>query len=221
MFKYFELCYHCCRIFLTRFNDMIHHYSHNFIIISRSCRHHRGGDFHHPLHAGVPGASHVPSQGLLPHQRGQRGGVCRLRWCSHHRERPRLHRDHRREQEGVVHLATPPGRGFVLWHGYPEEHIKVILSFSSSRCETDTRQVHSDHGLCTDWHVCSVIILYVNEHSTRTSVRSNSSMHTYSIRYSITTDAFLSYAPKTPIAQNGMCTELCIIMFLIMTFDCI
>lgn len=31
MLKYFELCYHCCRIFLNRFNDMIHHYSHILI----------------------------------------------------------------------------------------------------------------------------------------------------------------------------------------------
>ncbi len=168
MFKYFELCYHCCRIFLTRCNDMIHHYSHNLNLISRSRRHHRGGDFHHPLHAGVPGASHVPSQGLLPHQRGQRGGVCRLRWCSHHRERPLpSQRPSTRARRSGSFSHTP-------WE-YPEEHIKVILSFSSSRCETDTRQVHSDHSLRTDWHVCSVIILYVNEYSTRTSVRSNSS----------------------------------------------
>lgn len=68
-------------------------------------RHYCCGDLHHPLHSGVPHPLHVPPQGHLPHQWGQRRGVLGVGRHGHHWNWPQLHRDHRREQEGMVHLT--------------------------------------------------------------------------------------------------------------------
>lgn len=74
------------------------------------CRCHRSGDLHHPLHFGVPDPLHVPPQGDLSHQWGQRGRVSRERRRRHNEQWPQLHGDHRWEQEGMAYLS-PRGWG--------------------------------------------------------------------------------------------------------------
>lgn len=75
------------------------------VLCTSPFRHYCCGDLHHPVHSGVPHPLHVPPQGHLPHQWGQRRGVLGVGRHGHHWNRPQLHRDHRWEQEGVVHLA--------------------------------------------------------------------------------------------------------------------
>lgn len=73
------------------------------------CRYHRRGDLHHLMYSGVPDPLHVPPQRHLPHQRGQgqRGAHRRIGGHGHHRHRQP--RNHRRVQEGVVHLTANGG----------------------------------------------------------------------------------------------------------------
>lgn len=72
-------------------------------------RHHRSGDLHHPVHAGVPHPLHVPSQRHLPHQRGQGQRRVSRRVSRHGHHWHWQPGDHRRIKEGVVHL-TGSGR---------------------------------------------------------------------------------------------------------------
>lgn len=90
-----------------------------FLLLSflLSIRCHRCCDLHHTLHAGVPDTLHVPSQGNLPHQWGQGGGVCWECRCSHHEQWPQLYGDHRREQKRVAYLRVCGGGWKQGWVG--------------------------------------------------------------------------------------------------------